>query len=182
MTHTRLILYISVLAAAFMALSCTKQSLEETYSSQESNIDSFLQTEMENNPGSEIIHNRGSNRLVLVQGDGEQLSATGKATVYYAAYVFERNISTDNLIATNHEETASASDWTTTLPSYDPVVFDLKDGDLVAGLKNGMEGVRAGEECYIVFSGKYGFGNKKHGNVPANSALLYHVWVLEVSE
>lgn len=51
---------------------------------------------------------------------------------------------------------------------------------MIEGLRNGLEGVRAGEECYIVFSGKYGYGNKVHGNIPVNSALLYHIRVLSV--
>ena len=43
------------------------------------------------------------------------------------------------------------------------------------------EGVKAGEECEIIFSGKYGFGNDSFGIIPANSALLYKIWVISIS-
>jgi FKBP-type peptidyl-prolyl cis-trans isomerase len=45
----------------------------------------------------------------------------------------------------------------------------------------GLEGVKAGEECEIIFSGKYGFGNKAFGMIPAKSALLYKIWVVSIS-
>ena len=52
---------------------------------------------------------------------------------------------------------------------------------MVKGLRNGLVGVRAGEECEIIFSGKYGFGRKAFGIIPANSALLYKIWVHSIS-
>ena len=33
----------------------------------------------------------------------------------------------------------------------------------------------------IIFSGKYGFGKKTFGIIPANSALLYKIWVHSIS-
>ena len=62
-----------------------------------------------------------------------------------------------------------------------PVMLNLGEDELVEGLRNGLRGVRGGEECYILFSGKYGFGKKAFGTIPANSALAYHVWVESVS-
>ena len=53
--------------------------------------------------------------------------------------------------------------------------------ELLEGLRKGLEGVRAGEECEIMFSGKYGYGNKTFGIIPATSALLYKIWVVGVS-
>ena len=44
-----------------------------------------------------------------------------------------------------------------------------------------LEGVRAGEECEIMFSAKYGFGNRTLGIIPAKTALLYRIWVTEVT-
>ena len=54
--------------------------------------------------------------------------------------------------------------------------------ELVDGLKRGLEGVKAGEECLILIPGKYGFGKRKIGTIPANSALAYYVWVLSLDE
>lgn len=186
---------------SFLALCSCSQSLENTYSNQESKIDSFLASEQKkildaapaegdelygeyqellNNGMGEIVYNRNSNRLVLKPGTGEQLGASGKVTVYCAVYVFSGGISASNLVFTNHEETAEQTGWEVTDPVFDPITLDLKDKKMVTGLRNGLEGVKSGEECYIVFSGKYGYGNKVHGKVPANSALLYHIRVLSI--
>ena len=58
---------------------------------------------------------------------------------------------------------------------------NMSDARLIQGLKDGLIGVRAGEECEILFSGKYGFGNENFGIIPANSALLYKIWVVGVT-
>ena len=52
---------------------------------------------------------------------------------------------------------------------------------MLDGLKNGLIGVQAGEECEILFTAKYGYGNRTFGIIPANSALLYKIWVIGVS-
>ena len=59
--------------------------------------------------------------------------------------------------------------------------MNMADDELIEGLKNGLMGVKSGEECQILFSGKYGFGKKPFGIIPANSALLYEIWVVAVS-
>ena len=50
------------------------------------------------------------------------------------------------------------------------------------GLRKGLLGVKAGEICYIVFSGKYGFGDEIIGSIPANSALIYQIWVESLTD
>ena len=57
----------------------------------------------------------------------------------------------------------------------------MEDASLLEGLRKGLLGVQPGEECEIVFSGKYGFGKKSFGMIPANSALLYKIWVAGVA-
>ena len=57
----------------------------------------------------------------------------------------------------------------------------MTDATLIEGLRKGLIGVQPGEECEIVFSGKYGFGNEEFGIIPVNSALLYEIWVEAVS-
>jgi FKBP-type peptidyl-prolyl cis-trans isomerase len=57
----------------------------------------------------------------------------------------------------------------------------MTDATLIEGLRKGLIGVQPGEECEIVFSGKYGFGRKSFGMIPANSALLYKIWVVGVT-
>ena len=63
----------------------------------------------------------------------------------------------------------------------DILTISLNDYKLLPGLKSGLIGARGGEECQILFSGKYGFGKKSSGIVPSNSALVYKIWVESVS-
>lgn len=86
------------------------------------------------------------------------------------------------LFATNHYATAALSGWSLSQGDFSPMTVDLGSGDLVEGLQAGLPGVRAGEVCDILFSGRYGLGKKPLGTVPANSALLYRIWVVSISE
>ena len=82
---------------------------------------------------------------------------------------------------TNRQETAEQAGWNLTDADYQIYEINLGDARLIPGLKDGLLGVKAGEECEILFSGKYGFGNEEFGIIPANSALLYKIWVVGVA-
>lgn len=128
-----------------------------------------------------VIYNGGSSRLVTKEGAGEELSENGSLAFYYAGYVFSSGISASNLFSTNHAETASASGWTLTDEEDNILTISIKDYELIPGLRNGLIGVKGGEECQIFCTGKYGFGKRALGIVPANSALVYKIWVESVS-
>jgi FKBP-type peptidyl-prolyl cis-trans isomerase len=66
-------------------------------------------------------------------------------------------------------------------PDYSLFEINLAETELIEGLYNGIIGVKAGEECEILFSGKYAFGNSTFGIIPANSALAFKIWVVGVS-
>jgi len=100
---------------------------------------------------------------------------------YYAGYVFNGSISAGNMFVTNHQETAEKAKWDLTDADYSIYETDLTDARLLEGVRNGLEGVRTGEECEILFTGKYGFGNSAFGIIPANSALAFKIWVVGVS-
>lgn len=173
--------YIWALAAVILLglASCKKQSLENTYSSQEDRIDSFIEGLMNQEPAPQIVRNGGSNRVVLTEGTGDALEEGGIVSFYYAGYIFSGSApSASSLFTTNREETAAESGWNLTSPDCSILTLTLdKDTELIEGLKKGLAGVRGGEVCYIVFSGKYGFGDKIIGNIPANSALIFQIWV-----
>ena len=149
------------------SISCQKEKLEVEYNKQEAKISSYIESAMARNESYTTVNNGGSNRLTTVQGTGEALKADGNLTFYYAGYTFNGNVSTSGLFTTNHKVSADNAGWELTDAEY--------------GLKKGLEGVKAGEECEIIFSGKYGFGNDSFGIVPANSALLYKIWVISIS-
>lgn len=172
-------------------LSCIKEKLEVTYNKQESNIDKYIESNMYKTSTDEdgnsitdtlrVVNNGGSNRLVLREGTGETLKENGTIAFYYAGYVFNSNKSMANLFITNHEETAQDANWTLSNEDFNLYQINIGETELVEGLRKGLIGVKSGEHCQIIFSGKYGFGNKTFGIIPANSALLYEIWVEAIS-
>lgn len=170
-------------AAIIVAAGCTKQSLETTYSRQEDRIDSFITSQLENNSSYSVVHNHGSNRLIISGGNGNALEPGDTLTFQYAGYVFSgSSLSASDLFATNNRTIAEEAGWNLTDADFSDKRVILDEDELLEGLYYGLEGVRSGEECIVIFSGKYGYGNRHVGTIPANSALAYHIWVKNVSE
>lgn len=128
-----------------------------------------------------VIRNGGANRIILKEGEGEELSNDGFVSFYYAGYTFSGSFNASGLFLTNHKATADMAGWELTDADYDIYEIKLDDAKLVQGLKDGLLGVRAGEECEILFTGKYGFGNENFGIIPVNSSLLYKIWVVGIA-
>ena len=167
--------------------SCVKEQLEVTYNKQEDQIDQYITKNMtvRNETGGtdtlRVVRNGGSNRLVKVEGTGEELAADGHVGFYYAGYVFNGSVNASGMFGTNHQATAEQAGWDLTDPDYALMEINITEAELLDGLRKGLTGVRAGEECEIIFSGKYGFGNRTFGMIPAKSALLYKIWVISVT-
>ena len=173
---------LAILTFCLTITSCVKEKLENTYNTQEDRIDQFIEKNRYTNTDTlRVVYNGGSTRLVTKEGEGEMLNSDGMIAFYYAGYTFNGSISNANLFTTNHVETATSAGWELTDENYDILTIDLTEYELIKGLFNGLTGVRAGEECLIFFSGKYAFGKRALGIVPANSALVYKIWVESIS-
>ena len=199
-----------ILIFAFICLiagSCVKEKMETIYSKQDTQIDAYIakarvvkrdSIRLDITPNAEdptkndttkvkvewedtldVAYNKGSVRLIKTEGTGPGLEEGGAVSFYYAGYVFTSSPTT--LFATNHKETAAGAGFTLTDEEYQLYEADLRDNGLIEGLRNGLIGVKSGEVCEIAFSGKYGFGNEIFGTIPVNSALLYKIWVIGVS-
>lgn len=170
-------------AFLLLSLSCEKESVKEAWTKQEKDIEKYIENEIKSNPAYKSINDRGSSRLITKEGAGEALSPNGTISFYYAAYIFPNSsISLQNLFSTNKESVALAAQWSLSDENAWKIkTINLSESNLVAGLKNGLTGVKGGEECVILFSGKYGFGNNSLGTIPANSALAYQIWVESIS-
>ena len=173
------------LALVFMCIasvSCVKQKLESTYNSQENRIDQYIEkNRISGTDTLRVVYNGGASRLVTKEGNGPELSADGNIAFYYAGYTFSGSISNSNLFSTNHQQTATQAGWTLSEEDAEALSINMNDYKLLPGLKSGLTGVKGGEECQILFTGKYGFGNKAFGIIPANSALVYKIWVESIS-
>lgn len=167
------------LIALVMVFACSKEEVKLRYSRQEQNIESFVNSTLKSVDTAYVVYNKGVTRLVVVPGEGDSLSVNGTVSFRYAGYVLSgTSVNASNMFATNSEEVAKGSGWTLSDDSvFEVKTVKLSDSDFIKGLKYGLEGVKAGQECYILFSGKYGFGKRELGTIPANSALVYRIWV-----
>ena len=179
-----------LLAAALVAgvAACNKQSVQATFDKQETYISSFVDAECKKDETATVAYKDGVVRITLhdtLERTGllaDTLRTGGTVSFHYAGYTLTAgSINAANLFATNHQKTADAAGWKLS----DTTAFKIEtltlDDTLVDGLKRGLEGVRNQDECYILFSGKYGYGSRVQGTIPAMSALVYHVWISSIS-
>lgn len=175
------ILFVTILALA--AASCGDKKLDAAYDRQESDIEDLISNLTRGIDDATVEHNNGVTRVTVAHGDGEALDESGAVAFYYAGYVVTgKTLSNSNLFATNYEVFANSARWALTdSSSFEIATVRLGEDDLVEGLRKGLPGVKGGDECYVLFSGKLGFGKKKTGIVPPNAALAYHLWIKSVS-
>jgi FKBP-type peptidyl-prolyl cis-trans isomerase len=175
---------ISLLACVLLTLvSCGKSSLETTYANQSTKIDNYVTKQLESHPEYRVAYNDGAVRMVVAEGEGSELTKGGSVSFYYAGYTFNgSSVSAGTMFATNDPDIASQARWNLSDSTrYRATTIVLGKDKLVPGLALGLEGVRSGEDCYIFFSGKHGFGKRQIGTIPANASLCYHVRVEDVN-
>lgn len=174
---------ILLILASLLIFACSKESIKAKYSSQETGIETYLNSQLSARPDARVVRRGGVQRLVLTEGVGDSLRADGNIAFDWAGFVMNgSSFSNSTLFGTSSAEVAASAGWDLSDPSIFRIeMLNLAEADLVPGLKTGLQGVRGGEECIILFSGKYGFGNKDFGTIPANAALAYHIWVESIS-
>ena len=166
------------------AAACTKQAEQNTYDRQETTISNFVAAQLKADPNATVTYNNGSVRITLNdvlykdQEAADSLRDGGTVSFYYAGYTLSgTSLSPSNLFATNRKESATAAGWTLSDEDQFHIETMVLDDEMLPGLRSGLAGVQNEDECIILFSGKYGFGNKTPGTIPARSALAFHVWV-----
>ena len=162
-----------LMAVAFTVLSCDKEDRKNTYASQEAAIDSYvggLSTE------NRVVYRKGAVRVVLQEGTSiDTLKKGDSLYFYFSGYTFSGG--KGSLFATNVEEVAEAAGlYTDGLPKK----IKFGSDPLVEGLKNGLEGMRTGENSYIIFSGQYGYGNQVMFTIPKMTPLLFDITVYKI--
>lgn len=184
---TRSILLATALLPGLI-IGCSKQSVQSTYDNQETYIASFVESMCQKDTNATVTYKNGIVRMNLhdtLTREGlmaDTLSTGGTVSFHYAGYVLSNaSISNSNLFATNHKETADAAGWALSDTTAYHIETLTLDDRLVDGLRFGLEGVRNQDECYILFSGKYAYGSRVQGTIPARSALIYHIWVSSIS-
>ena len=176
------------LLLAVLVPACNKDAVQLAYDKQETNIAKFVETQLKKDTTATVTYKDGVVRIVLrdtLHREGllaDTLRMGGTVSFYYAGYTLSgNNVSNSNLVATNHQKTANAAGWRLSDTTAFNIMTITLDDHLLDGLQRGLEGVRGQDECYILFSGKYAYGSRFQGTIPARSALVYHVWVSSIS-
>ena len=176
---------LTVISLVIMTLlsSCGDKQLETTYDRQESDIESII-TNLTGSTGNAMVErNGGSVRVTVVEGEGAPLDEKGAVAFYYAGYYISGgSLSSSTVFATNYETFAQSIRWSLSdTTAFDIMTVRLGEDEIVEGLRNGIIGVKGGEECYVMFNGRHGFGKRKISNIPPNAALAFHLWIKSVS-
>lgn len=176
------LLYIMLALLMALSASCTKYNRELEYATQEEKIGGFVQRTMSADSTITAVYEAGTVRLVRESGEGVGVSARGSVTFYYAGYDFSSySISNSSLFATNNRDFAASAGWKITDESiFEPLTVNLAQADILPGLRYGLRGVKKGEVCQILFTGKLGFGPVQTGTIPADAPLAFQVWVLDI--
>lgn len=155
--------YLLILtAAAFAVLSCDKEDRKNTYASQEAAIDSYVAGFSTEN---RVVYRKGAVRVVLQEGTSiDTLKKGDSLYFYFSGYTFSHG--KGSLFATNVEGL--------------PMKIKYGSDPLIEGLKNGLEGMRVGENGYIIFSGQYGYGNQIMFTVPKMTPLLFDITIYKI--
>lgn len=159
-------------AAVLLAASCDKEDRKNTYANQEAAIDSYVSSLSTDYT---LVYNGGVVRVILEEGTGKTLSSGDSLIFHYSGYTF--NHGKGSLFATNDLEVAEATGFVT-----DGKPFRVRFGHsaMVAGLNKGLEGVREGEHCYVIFSARYGYGNQIMSTLPKLTPLLFEMKIDQI--
>ena len=180
MTRPGTLILASGLALA-LAAACTKQSLKATYDKQSGYIEAFVQGQMKSDTTATLRENGGAYRLLLhdtLKVQRDSLREGGLVSLYYACFTLTgSSVSRNNLVATNLKEVARAAGWDLTDTTRYKLDTVRLDKNLLPGLRYGLEGVQAGDQGYILFTGKLGYEDTERGMIPAKSALAYQIWI-----
>ncbi len=164
---------VIVFGLILLAISCNKQDIENTYNNQEEAIDTYI-----NNLSGiyRVVRNSGANRVVTKESTQNDTLAVGDSLYfYYNGYIFSNG--KGELFATNHGEIIRENNIATDSSAI--AIIYGKD-PLLKGLERGLLGVKNGEQCDIIFSAKYGYGNKFMFNVPKLTPLFFEIEIEKI--
>ena len=180
MKKSTVILIVAIMEA--LAAACTKQAEQTTYDKQTTYIENFISAQLKSDEEATLTRKEGAYRINLhdnLSQERDSLRPGGKVALYYGCFILTgASLSTSNLVATNLKELATQAKWTLS-EDEDRYMLDTLtlDDSLLPGLRIGLEGVQPQDEGYILFTGKYGYGNSQRGTIPAMSALAYYYWI-----
>ena len=173
-----------LLISLIVLSACAKQSLQATYDKQTTYIENFVAARVKETPDAVLTRGEGAYRLTMsstAAEDAPTLQWGHRVKLDYGCFLLtSATLSSSNLVSTSIKNLATQAGWTLSDESiFQPVTVTLDD-TLVPGFADGLVGVKAGDEAYILFTGEYGYGKNERGTIPALSALAYYVQIEEI--
>jgi len=150
--------------------SCEKSEDEDVFSRQEEDINTYVQGVLHEN--FQVYHKEGSGvwRVVEKPGSGDDVVVRGsKIKIDYFLYLFDSRSERGEGVLIYADESDPDDEWLT-----------VGGGELITGLDIGVVGAKLNETCQIVFSGRYGYGDKQVGLVPKMQPLSIRVTIKEL--
>lgn len=168
-------------ACLVVAASCTKSETENMYNTQATKIEAYVEKYLDQHPDTRVDYKDGIVRMVLAEGEGSELTGSGTATILYAGYDFSGSqINANSLFMTNDPDIAAGAKWVVSDESiFTDAEICLSDSSILDGLRKGLEGAHEGEQCLILFTGKFGF-RKQIGTISANAPQAWMITIKEV--
>ncbi|MBR5399733.1 MAG: FKBP-type peptidyl-prolyl cis-trans isomerase [Bacteroidales bacterium] len=159
--------YLILCFAALLAVCCDKEDRKNTYANQEAAIDRYVSSLSSDYT---VVYSDGVVRVILEEGGSEAVRSGDSLYFHYSGYVFSNG--KGGLFYTNDPVVAEETGFVT-----DGKAFGVRFGHsaMVEGLKKGLEGVKEGEHCYIIFSARYGYGNQTMSTLPKLTPLLFEM-------
>lgn len=125
---------------------------------------SFDKVSSKSYEGKEFVTENGLKYTIHRAGTGERASDGSLVSVHYAGRLV------------NGEEFDNSYERGT------PIRFTLGDGQVIKGWEEGIALLNVGDSATFTIPPYLGYGDKKMGNIPANSTLIFDVELIGVRE
>ena len=173
-TKTALTLVVTLFSLSFCCF-CTKEDEKNQLTRQEKDIDDFIKRDTASARGKNkdtiiVVTNKiETNRIVWNPGLGDTLAPGDTVSFAYNAYLFRSG--KGPLYASNLPLSGQPEDFGKNV---------VGKGYFIKGLDAGLVGMPTGEYAYIIFTSKYGYGNKELSTIPSMSPLFFEVEVTNI--
>jgi FKBP-type peptidyl-prolyl cis-trans isomerase len=152
-------------------ISCERENPIEK---QEERIESYVKTKMTKNPALKLLQDN-SVRYLYQPGDITTSVSVGDSVYFYYAGTLVND--TLRYFDTNIRELAEAMGLTIDNKNFSPLGVIVGNNNLLTGLSIGLQMVHPGDSGEIIFNSDMGFGEKANGIIPANSPLIFKIFI-----
>ena len=177
------ICFLSILSLS-LYICCTKEDEKNQIAQQEKNIDSFIIRDtsdalrINKDTIISISYKRECSRIVWNPGIGDSISVGDTVVFAYIARLFSSGKGA--IFATNLPQLVDAGAWPVSIYPNDYGRNAVGTGYYLPGLDAGLIGMHSGEYAYIMFTSRYGYGNKELSVIPKMSPLMFEVEIEQI--